>query len=108
MSRRTGDVPPDLEASVDHMSAKLRTTGRRLLGGCGVELGEGEGSSPSDRRPVGVLSTGERAEPVESRGRPMHDLPPYDEAKDYIRVRALVHRTRVDGVVLGWRTNGST
>ncbi len=33
----------------------------------------------------------------------MSDLPPYVEAKDHIRVRALVRGKHLDGVVLGWR-----
>ena len=33
----------------------------------------------------------------------MHTLPPYVEAKDHLRVRALVRGEQVAGVVLGWR-----
>ncbi len=34
---------------------------------------------------------------------PMHDQPPYVEAKKYIRVRVTVRGQHVAGVVLGWR-----
>lgn len=33
----------------------------------------------------------------------MSALPPYVEAKDHLRVRALVRGRQVAGVVLGWR-----
>ncbi len=33
----------------------------------------------------------------------MHDLPPYVEARHFIRVRALVRGERRDGHVIGWR-----
>jgi hypothetical protein len=33
----------------------------------------------------------------------MDALPPYVEAKDHLRVRALVRGEQVAGVVLGWR-----
>jgi hypothetical protein len=33
----------------------------------------------------------------------MPDLPPYVEARDYIRVRAFIRGASHDAVVLGWR-----
>ncbi len=56
-----------------------------------------KGGSVAGRR----RSAAERVEPIE---RPTHaHQPPYVEAMDYIRVRALVRGQHVDGVVLGWR-----